>query len=69
MYSICGQCGRRSGEMDVAEERHEPTVEELARDPGLAPIAHEVLVCPCGKVSTWFSLVLITVITPDCSPC
>lgn len=56
----CPVCSRPSAEMFAFPEIvHEPTPEERERmvdDPVLASIAHEVLVCPCEHVWTWFDL-------------
>jgi hypothetical protein len=55
-YYICSKCKAYSGEMKLSKEKYTPTEDELHTNPDLDFIAHEILMCPCGKKNTWFSL-------------
>jgi hypothetical protein len=55
-YYVCPSCDTPTIEMDVARTDYRPTARELADDPGMEPIAHEVLRCKCGRELTWFQV-------------
>ena len=53
---VCSDCWTHSGKMKLLEEKHEITADEKLRTIILSQIGHEILLCPCGKKSTWFDM-------------
>jgi hypothetical protein len=61
---MCPACGRRSIEMNLAKGiKYMPSEQELKDKPHFSDmlIKHEVLICPCGKQHTWYTLERITI--------
>jgi len=56
MYYTCPGCGKRTADIPVdPDEHHIPTPYEIVVCPvAFLTIAHEILVCPCGRRFTWF---------------
>ena len=55
-HYICPDCSRPTIQMDLAQEHHTPTADELTQRPDMEPIACEILKCPCGAEHTWFTV-------------
>jgi hypothetical protein len=56
---FCPNCGRHTSEMELTTEKYNATEEERRKMPH---IAHEILLCKCGKKYSWFELDKITII-------
>lgn len=59
IYYICSKCRRESKEMVLSNVTYLPTKEDLKRHQNLEHIAGEVLICPCGKLNSWFDMIRI----------
>ena len=60
-YYVCPDCLLPTRQMNPdRSKRYKPTEYELLQRPQMKPVAHEVLVCKCGKELNWFTVQEVT---------